>query len=58
MSAADPELKSLASVEETAALIREALPGIKAVAASRRLPKLPEPAQRDPIPSPWGGHHD
>jgi hypothetical protein len=41
--------------------VKEALPAalaaLKAVCASKAKPVLPEPAQRDPIPSPWGGHH-
>jgi len=56
--AADPELASLANVQEVAGLLREALPGIRAVAASRRLPRIPEPPQRGPVECPWSGHHD
>jgi len=41
--------------------VKEALPAalaaLKAVCNGKAKPVLPEPAQRDPIPSPWGGHH-
>jgi hypothetical protein len=50
LRAADPELRALADDEQTAALLREALPVIRTIAAARRLPRLAEPPTRGPIP--------